>query len=302
MINELKSLAESKGDRLAVVSIERLTHLQAELAEFRATKQLNDYQKWIFDEIYRFGPIPPQMKSIIIVAVPRPLYARVTFSLDGKEYKAFAPVFVPAEKTDEYIERAVKNAGYGIEKATRLPLKRLAVQSGLAEYGRNNIAYVSGMGSALSLRAFLTEMPCDEDIWRGPVVSPKCDTCGICVRKCPTGALSPDDFLSDGQKCLTALQQSEDHFPEWLPHTAHHTHYYCLMCQARCPLNVNQKTIEASFNHQETQRLLAGLPYDDVTGELKEKIDMLGFGAYKTVPRNLRALFDAMDKGHVPIL
>jgi epoxyqueuosine reductase len=38
-------------------------------------------------------------------------------------------------------------------------LKRLAVRSGLARYGRNNVTYVEGMGSFLELSASLTDMP-----------------------------------------------------------------------------------------------------------------------------------------------
>jgi len=302
MINELKALAKNNGDRLEAISVGHIWALQKELAEFRTTKELNSYQKWIFDDIFRFDTIPGHMQSVIIVAVPRPAYARVTYTLGDTEYKAFAPVFTPMERVDEYIQTAVKKAGYDIQREARLPLKRLAVQSGLAEYGRNNITYVPGMGSYLAYRAFSTEISCENGVWREPVISSKCDTCSICVKRCPTGALNHDEFLSDGQKCLTALQQSENDFPDWLPHTAHHTHYYCLMCQSRCPLNVNPKIIETSFSHEETTRLLAGLPYHDVSGPLKEKIEMMGFDKHKTIPRNLRVLFDAMDAGHVPTL
>ncbi len=48
----------------------------------------------------------------------------------------------------------------GIEVArARIPVKLLAVRTGLAQYGRNNIAYVRNMGSLVRLDAFCTDAP-----------------------------------------------------------------------------------------------------------------------------------------------
>ena len=307
MIGELKALANLNGDRLTAVPMDQIKILQKDLKKFRDKNdaQLSDYQKWIFDDLYRFDTIPSHMKSVIIVAVPRPAYARVKFTLGNKEYRAFSGVAAPTDKTQGYIKMAAESGGFEINPETRLPLKRLAVQSGLAQYGQNNIAYVDGLGSAFALLAFSTDIPCESgarQAWRKPVTSATCETCKICLALCPTNAIRADKHHIDSHKCLTRLNQSADDFPDWLPSTAHHSTYYCLMCQARCPMNEGQKIIDVSFDHMETVRLLDGGPYDDVETELKSKIALLGLGKLSTIPRNLRVLFDAMDKGHVPRL
>ena len=304
MIDTLKTLAQSHGDKLAIVSMDSIRALQADLAKFRNDRdaQLGDYQKWIFDEIHRFDS-SAHMRSVIIVAVSRPLYARVTWHVDDKQYKAFSGAAADADKASNYITTAVQAAGYKINKETRLPLKNLAVQSGLAQYGRNNIVYVDSMGSAAALLAFSTDIPCDDATWREPVFSPTCDDCDICLNLCPTNAIVADKPLIDSHNCLTRLSQMDDDFPDWVSPTAHHSTYYCLLCQARCPMNKGQKVIDISFDQAETARILAGRPYDDVPDGLASKIALLtGLGKLDTVPRNLRVLFDVMDKGHVPKL
>jgi epoxyqueuosine reductase len=302
MVNDLMKLAESKGDKLAVVSVERMKILQKDLQKFQEETELNGFQQYIVNKLYRFQMIPENMKSVIIVAVSRPAYAKVKFIVNGKEYNIFSTVAANADRTERYIRAAMKKWGWRIDKESRLPLKRIAVQSGLAEYGKNNIVYVDGMGSCLALMTFSTEMPCENDTWREPVVSQKCENCTICVEKCPTNAICSDKFLIDNQKCLSAMNEDEDDFPDWLPVTVHHTPYDCLMCQAGCPMNENQEVIEMSFGQDETERILAGAPYKDVAKDLKKKIDILGLDRWPSVPRNLRLLFDAMDKGHIPKL
>ena len=42
-------------------------------------------------------------------------------------------------------------------------MKLAAVRSGLAQYGRNNICYVEGMGSFFSFHAYLTDRVFEED-------------------------------------------------------------------------------------------------------------------------------------------
>ena len=179
-------------------------------------------------------------------------------------------------------------------------MKRLAVQSGLAEYGKNNITYVDGMGSYLAYMAFSSDIACVNDVWREVVVSQTCDGCDICMERCPTGAISKDNFMINNEKCLSAMNEDKRDFPEWVPHIAHHTPYDCLKCQVNCPMNANPEIIKVSFNQEETERLLGGAPYKDVSKELKKKINLLELDKWASIPRNLRILFGAMDGGHIP--
>ncbi|MCL1997099.1 MAG: 4Fe-4S binding protein [Defluviitaleaceae bacterium] len=302
VVNELKTLAENKGDKLTAVSVQRIKTLQKDLQKFQEETELNGFQQYIVNKLYRFQMIPEQMKLIIVVAVSRPAYAKVKFIADGKEYNVFSTVAANTDRAERYMRAVMKKEGYRIDKESRLPLKRIAVQSGLAEYGRNNIAYVEGMGSCFALMAFSTEMPCENDTWREPVISSKCDACSICIKNCPTNAINESRFLIDNEKCLSAINENTDDFPVWLPTNVHHTPYDCLMCQAGCPMNENQEVIEVSFTQEETKRILEGAPYKNTAKELKKKIDMLGLDWWSSIPRNLQVLFDAMDNGHIPKL
>lgn len=306
MVNELKVLAEKKGFKLEVVSIDRLKTMKEELDIFQNEKPINGFQNWIINNLYKYnyGKDTFTRRSVIIIAVPFPAsYANVTFNRLGKEYKLYATVGTSFVKASKYITDAVKKAGYKIKYEGFLPMKRLAVQSGLAEYGRNNITYVKGIGSFMSYTAYSTDILCEEDSWRDVTASPICDNCDICINNCPTGAIRKDEFLIDNERCLSAMNEDMRDFPDWLPHTAHHTPFDCLKCQVCCPMNTkNLKVIDVAFNEAETERVLDGKPYKDVSKELKKKIDLLKLDSWASVPRNLRVLLDAMDEGHIPSL
>ena len=67
------------------------------------------------------------------------------------------------------------------------PLKTLAACAGLARYGRNNIAYVPGLGSYLMLAACcLSDAPPPDDApWGEPQELERCERCSACLRACP---------------------------------------------------------------------------------------------------------------------
>jgi epoxyqueuosine reductase len=46
-------------------------------------------------------------------------------------------------------------------KAVRLPEKLLAVRSGLAQYGKNNISYIPDVGSFYRTVVFVSNVPCE---------------------------------------------------------------------------------------------------------------------------------------------
>jgi epoxyqueuosine reductase len=302
MIDQIKTLAEENNSKLEIVSVDKIKILENEIKELQKTTELNGSQKWILDKLIRFI-LPQYMKSVIIVAVPRLAYANITFNRNGKSYAIYGTVSAPLDKTQKYISTVVKKLGYKCENELRLPLKRLAVQSGLAEYGKNNITYVEGMGCFLSYVAFSTDIPCKKDTWRKVTVSKDCANCDKCIKSCPVKAIRKDNFLIDNEKCLSAHNESTNDFPEWLPDTVHHTPFDCLKCQINCPINKKYlNTTEVSFDESETKRIIKGAPYKDVSKELKNKIALLELDKWKSIPRNLVKLFDLMDKGHIPSL
>ena len=303
MVDQLKTILEKNGIKFEVVSASRIEDLRKGIEDFQSQTELNGFQKWIVNNLYKFK-LPDNTRSIIIAAIPHlHSYACIVFNRNGKEYKIYGSVTAPLVKAKKQIMDAVKKMGFQISSERNLPLKRLAVQSGLAEYGKNNITYVNGMGSFLNYLAFFSNMPCDSDSWRDVAVSTICNKCEECAKSCPTGAIDINRFLIDNQRCLSAINENTSDFPDWLPSTAHHTAYDCLKCQTCCPMNADKNDIiEIMFSEKETERLIEGRPYKDSSNELKKKISLLGLDSWPSIPRNLLSLFDLMDKGHIPSL
>jgi len=294
---------ELEGVAHRIVRAERIKELQAEIAAFQTETKLNGFQDWIVNKLYQFKP-PQGTRSVIIAAVPcQAAYANVTLYRNGKTYRVFGAVRAPLHAATKAIAKAARENGYKIKEESRLPLKRLAVQSGLAQYGKNNITYVEGMGSFCAYLAFFSDLPCQDDTWREVAVSPACGGCQICRDHCPTGAIRPDVFLLDSERCLAAVNEDTRDFPDWVPVSAHHTPYDCLKCQACCPMNAGHlSTIDIAFDDAETERILAGGPYVDADRELKQKIEVLMLDKWPSIPRNLQKLLDLMDAGHAPAL
>lgn len=308
MVDDLKRTAEKNGDRLQVVPIRYLKNLKDEIMQFQQEQELNGFQKWIVNDLYSYA-VPEHdspIASIILVAMPHPAYANVLFAHGGREYPVYGLVASDREKTEQYISQTLERGGYTMLPAGALPLKRLAVQCGLAEYGRNNITYVQGMGSHFSYAAFFTDLPCDDAPWREVCTAQRCQGCMACINHCPTGAIRQDRFLIDNTRCLSAMNEGGGEFPQWLPFSVHHTVYDCLRCQINCPMNQEANENIAGpvrFEEWETQRVLQGPPYDDVPPVLQQKVRQLELNKWgEGVSRNLTVLFDLMDKGHVPSL
>ena len=173
------------------VSIIHLSEVQEAVAKLirqgLVNKQL--HEKWHF--YLDTNKDLPEAKTIVIVAIPQSI-TRVRFEWQGIIYPAeIAPNYIT--KTDEsHVEKILNNvletADYKIVKA-HLALKTLAVRSGLARYGRNNISYVPGMGSFLRLVAFYTDCPCEEDNWQEAKAMDACENCSLCRENCPTGSI-----------------------------------------------------------------------------------------------------------------
>lgn len=297
MKSEFEKVAIEHGDRLKVIPIEHLKDLKNTIENFKEHVALNDFQDWIVNELYQFD-VPEagfKIHSIILIAVHHPFYSKVKFHKEGKERTFLSVVRSDFDKTEAYIKEFATKHGYSIEAAKNLPLKRLGTHSGLSKYGRNNITYVDGLGSNFSYAAYFSDMICEYDSWGEVKNAEICSTCNSCVKSCPTGAILKDRFLIDNQKCLSCINEVPGEFPDWIPLTAHHTLYDCIICQRVCPMNAEQidNIIDfITFTEEETKMLLAGEPIDTFHVESKSKILVLGIDEwYEAIPRNLKTLF-----------
>ena len=305
MLQTLEEEAARHGDRLRAVPIEALHSIKDEITLLQSQQKLNGFQKWIVNNLYSYeipqNPYP--VKSIILAAVPHPAYAEAIFTRNNREYTAYGVPSSGFDKTEKYLSILLEQENYHITPAAKLPFKRLGVQSGLSEYGRNNITYAENMGSHFSYLAFYSDMPVKEYFWRSVCMADRCKNCMACVEHCPTGAILRDRFLIDNEKCLSKMTESADDFPEWVPAASHHTVYGCLKCQMICPMNAKQNAVEPEkiyFDEAETERILRGAPYGDVSDSLKDKIKKLWLDKWPDgIPRNLLLLFRLIDEGYI---
>jgi epoxyqueuosine reductase len=286
--------------KVATVSISHLPELEQEIKEKQAEGIDEQFSR---EYLSRFKFTPPQelpnSQSLIVVAMPR-LPTRATFNWNGKQQSfILPPTYTAYDEKRLYIEHIVANAvgkrGYRIATPV-LPLKLLAVHSGIAKYGRNNIAYVSGMGSFMRLTAVYSDMPCETDHWRAMQVMKSCENCKLCQKACPTGAIAPNRFLLRAEKCITYHNEKKGNipFPAWINPEGHNCIVGCLTCQKTCPKNrqfLQMVGETADFNEEETKLLLKGVPREELSESTMKKLQTLSLTDYfDELPRNLSVL------------
>jgi epoxyqueuosine reductase len=284
--------------KTAIIPFSCFEDIKQDVKNFALREDLNNFQKWIANEKYILNPafdFEPQ--SIIAAAVPFEVWHAV-FIYNGKRYVSEIDKWAPFEEVRKFI---FKDNNYHFFYDYWLPQKRIAARSGLAKYGRNNICFVDGFGSLFILFTFISDMPAPKEyIWQEVVNMPECDGCILCQINCPTGAILPDRFLIDNQKCLSLLNEfGTEPFPDFVPKTAHHRTMDCSRCQDICPRNKGlfekvNNTIE--FSQEETGLILSGTNFEALPAELAEKIELCDMkGYYPSLPRNLSAWFENVN-------
>lgn len=211
----MKDLLNEKGYQGIMIDCSHISEIQDRFHSMRHQDMFDHgfYEKELlgleFDMVDRI----PWLESIIIVAMPQPRY-ELTFWIEEKPFPAIIPPQYLA--SDELIVKKrlapwMAKQGYRMAQV-ELPMKHLAVHSGLAYYGRNNLAYIPGMGSFLRLMAFVTDLPCHDDQWGERRLLDRCHNCTACQKCCPTKALDTDRFLLHAERCLTYHNESVDDF------------------------------------------------------------------------------------------
>jgi epoxyqueuosine reductase len=269
----------------STISVEHLEELQTDFDELNQDGKLSDnetFRSYIEGKKYAVLQSIPTAKSVIVMAVWTPL-ALVNFTrADGTQYEAkLPPQYYSSGRSLERIqktihEKIIGKPGYKLEWANRhLLLKRLAVRSGLARYGRNNISYVDGMGTLLTLHAFFTDYEFEEDNWAEAQMMDACHDCRICMDNCPQGSISEDNFVIDVGKCVTLYNEIGGEFPDFINPEAHNALMGCMKCQAPCPANreVLKRTLRLEdVTPEETQAILEGRQSEELLEILGRKL------------------------------
>ena len=303
IIENFYKILESKGYKGKIITAKRIPDLQIAVKIFNDEKLLdpefyNEYKKYFeFETKTDFG----EVKSLFTVAVPQPQY-EIVFTWKNKEvHLKIPPTYLHGRAlisdTKAILTDLLKPSGYSVEFA-RLPQKTLAVRVGLAEYGRNNITYVKGMGSFHRLITFYSDFPYEQDDWQELRMMDLCKECSACIQKCPTGAIPKDRFLLRVERCLTFHNEhpADVPFPDWIDPSWHNCLVGCLHCQKVCPANtkiINWTEPGPTFNEEETKLLLNGTTIENLPDETKSKVEEHNLANYLFVyPRNLGVILD----------
>ncbi len=299
MKSEIIMQMERSGYAVRAVPVEHVGELRDELEARRPLLDDGVYREYLSE--FAFSP-PESLKSprsLIVVAMRQSMF-NFTFTFKGEPVRVTVPpVYLLGGEDDrsvkECLEKILGAAGYQLVPAV-LPKKLLAVRSGLAAYGRNNVTYVDGMGSFHRLTAYYSDMPPGEDTWREPVAMEQCADCGACGRGCPTGAIAPERFLLHAERCIVFHNEHPGGvpFPSWIDQAWHNCLVGCMRCQRVCPENkpyLKQAVEGPAFSEEETALILAGAKKEQMPAALVAKLegaDLLSL--LDVMPRNLGAL------------
>ncbi len=278
------------------VSTDHLEELQGFIDGLKRDGRLSDnetYLSYLSELKFEAPESLPDARYIIILAFFNRLML-VNFLLDGEKHEVMLPPqYYASGLTVEHLRNIIQNEiigepGYRIERATGVHLKLLAVRSGLAEYGRNNICYVEGMGSLLKLFAYFTDYAFEDD-WTGLSMMDECEDCRICRTLCPTQCIPDEGFVIDAGRCVTLHNEIEGEFPDWIPPDAHNSLMGCMRCQMRCPANSGVIDLVGRLEdvtEEETAKILNGKPDEELLASLSRK---------------LRNYYPARSKEHFPV-
>jgi len=288
------------GYKFKIVSIEHLHEVQESVGKLIRQGLIDRslYETWHF--YLDTNQNLPEAKSIIIVAMPQKII-HITFRWQGIVYPAYFPPGHFASIDEFHVEEILSSIlGKAGNRATHahLALKTLAVRSGLARYGRNNLAYVTGMGSFCRLIAFYSDFSCDEDNWQESGAMKTCENCSLCRDNCPVQSISVDRFLIHAEYCRTYREAEKDFGVAQPDHC--NTLIGCMKCQQVCPVNKPYVQSFASgpiFSEEETASILGKTPVEKLSKDTRQKLDRLTDNElYLLLARNLRALIEKQKR------
>lgn len=301
MLQEVLRQLVEQGYRGGAVSTLHLHDLRADI-EARHRDGLLEAE-FYEERLTSFEFQPPESlpgaASILVVAVPDPA-VRITFTRNGEQFPfVVPPTYLHWREVDKRVEDAAAEilapGGYRVAQAN-LPKKLTAVRSGLANYGKNNVTYVPGMGSFHRLVMLWSDLPSREDNWHDLRMMDACQKCQACQRACPAEAIGSDRFLLHAERCLTFLNEKppDVSFPEWVDPSWHNCLVGCLHCQRACPENKKVRDWvvgDEVFSEGETALLLDGVAQERLPPETVAKLERLDLiELLEILPRNLNAL------------
>jgi epoxyqueuosine reductase len=299
LLEELYSRVTEEGFRSRTVSVQHVPELREQIEGMHRRGLLNDefYQQRLTHFSYTPPDILADAQSLIVVAAPQP-QVRILFTWHGKSRQVILPpTYLPGtdRAVDAILSDVLGSKNHRLARAL-LPIKSLAVRSGLGEYGRNNVCYVPGMGSFHRLVAFYSDIACPNETWREPQSMMKCEDCQACLHACPTGAVASDRFLLRAERCIAFHNERIGEFSTWIDPRWHNCLEGCMLCQKACPENADFRDwVEGdhTFTEEETTLILKSTPPERLPRETARKLEQLSMlEDTHILGRNLKVLLE----------
>lgn len=308
--NQEQILPLSDSDfQYRTISVDHLQDMQDYMDKLRSDGFFSDnkvFRRYVDTKSFKLPDNFQDAKYLIVMAVYIPL-ARVNVPYEGKTFSIFIPPnYYYPDFNDEQVQATVMKEIIGnnnrrIEDvSTKVHLKHLAVHSGLARYGRNNICYVDGMGSMLSLYAYLTDHIFKEDHWTDIRMMDSCQNCQTCINECPTGAISESRFVISVDRCIPLYNEIGGELPEWIPKDAYNALMGCMHCQLKCAANREVISNAVDFEDlslSETYAILNEVDNEDMIHALSQKLKVctpeIATRVLPVFSRNLKAFLVA---------
>jgi epoxyqueuosine reductase len=269
--------------KFKTISIDHLNDLQKDIDKIKRSGKISKhpvFKSYIKNKKFKLPENFPEAKFIVVMAVFTKLM-RVNFHLDGATYETIIPpqYYDDGISMDDLLktiqQQIIKEPDYRIEKASQIHLKLLAARSGLGNYGRNNIIFVDGMGSFITLYAFFTDFKFDEDNWQGIKMLEECERCRNCLGICPTSCITKERFVIDVTKCITLYNEIDGKFPKWIHRSWHNALMGCMKCQIPCPANEKVPDYAGRLEdvaEEETRKILQGESDEELIHSLNKKL------------------------------
>ena len=302
IFQQLSIKLKEHSAQCSIISADHIPELESEIVRLYKDSFIDEefYRKYLLDYFYfSIAEKQSSIQSLIIIATPSPPI-NIKFNINRSVFRFKIP---PTYSDKIIVNGNIKNItsqlfddnGYKTIPVV-LPKKLIAVHSGLAKFGKNNICYVPGMGSYNRITLFGSDLPCIHDYWQELKILDQCNNCKACLNHCPTNAIEDDKFIINAVRCLTHYNEQIDPFPEWIENKWHNSIVGCMRCQDICP--VNQKDVdipekEDEFSNSETNLILKGGSFEELPIELQVKIKNLCMDHYyHQISRNLAVLID----------
>lgn len=254
MKKQVEEWAESRGLNVGIAPVRPFKKGKAAL-QWRIERGYSfPFTGGSIEERYQPGLVYPAALSLVVVARPNPDIVSSLRPGEGllASYALGKDYHVELRSLLEELAGLLKKAGakFTAIQVDNGPLleREAAYLAGLGYYGANCSIIIPGIGSNVSLGLVATDLELDPG---KPLIPDTCNSCGLCIKACPTGALVKPGLLNP-DRCLSYLTQKRGIIPVELRQALDRRIWGCDICQDVCPANREERAkskINRNNNH-----------------------------------------------------